>query len=219
VQALLQKGFRFDELIVFLDISDPFDEALRYAGGLTPQTPPVPRSGPGRGGSLYIRDNTILLYAVLNTVQERLLHPSLESSNPFIGQWTVKPRLYARYAQTGLQRMAEHMDSLNTLVSQHGIRLTVAVYPWPYQLQHRDLHSRQVEFWQDWCHSRNVRLMNFFPSFIPEDSSVKRNPLLKKIFIRGDVHWNEEGHRVMATAFLQQYPDAIDTRNDTLSAH
>ena len=81
------------------------------------------------------------------------------------------------------------------------------MYPWPDQIVHADLHSRQVTFWENWAKSHFVPFFNFFPVFI----SSKADPMevISKNFIEGDVHWNEAGHEVIAQKLYAKIREAF----------
>ena len=51
----------------------------------------------------------------------------------------------------GIRRSVMHMEALAELLRSRGIGLTVAVYPWPFQLFYNDRKSRQVEIWRTFC--------------------------------------------------------------------
>jgi hypothetical protein len=109
---------------------------------------------------------------------------------------------FEAYGREGLELAREDMDRLRGLLRPRGIRLTVAVYPWPDQIRHHDLHSKQVEFWGRWAAANGAGFIDYFPRFIVGASARE---VLDRYFIPGDVHWNEEGHRLIAEGFLEYY--------------
>jgi len=53
---------------------------------------------------------------------------------------------------------------------------------------------------------RNVSFLNYFPFFIKIDNSENDNiSILENFFIKGDVHWDEQGHKLIADTFLEFY--------------
>jgi lysophospholipase L1-like esterase len=94
------------------------------------------------------------------------------------------------------------MDLLKKLLDEHQIKLTLVVYPWPDQIFRRDLNSRQVTVWQDWCRTNEVPFINLFPDFINESDP---ETTIRSLFITGDVHWNAAGHQRIADGFLQRF--------------
>jgi hypothetical protein len=117
------------------------------------------------------------------------------------GRWTFNEEEYARYGEKGFAKASRIMGNLNALLRKKGIGLTIAVYPWPAQIMARDMESRQVYFWQDWCLREKCRFVNLFPAFM--DSERPPETVLKEDFIRGDIHWNESGHARTAESFWE----------------
>ena len=51
---------------------------------------------------------------------------------------------------------------------------------------------------------RSILFIDLFPDFIPIGQDPKE--VIRKYFIPGDLHWNEEGHRLVARRFLETLP-------------
>lgn len=212
-EYLLEKiGLKIDHVFVFLDISDIQDEGEDYdirdgrviwvGGGIS-------------GWRDFVFEYTGLLKNVWivcesfaglvsqapdrnRTDQERQL-----GVNMYRSLWTLGERAYEDYGKKGLQKAEKHMTQLSDLLNRHTIGLTVAVYPWPDQIYHRDLDSLQVRYWQRWGEENGVKVLNLFPSFIRKD----RDPVgdIERFFITGDVHWNQAGHQLIADEFLNHF--------------
>jgi hypothetical protein len=215
-------GLRFDRLIVFLDVSDVFDEAIRY--DLSPDGFVVDQDPAGRANrlSLFLRRTTVLTYFVLNAVHDFLFERPSErvAKNERFREryginrertlWTIDPASFNRYGRVGLERARGYMDALATLLADRGIGLTVAVYPSPDQIFNGDVDSLHARTWRDWARDRGVRFVDYFPCFLAEGQTLDdRKRLLDELFIPGDVHWNERGHEVIARIFLMHFLDEI----------
>ena len=204
---LIERGLEFDELVVFLDISDPTNEVVSYQlnekGNVVER---LPFSQEEKNFKTFLRDNTILLYIISNGIYDMVFPERAKyTTNLEISRWTVDKELYEKYGREGLELMKLYMDKLLNLLKEHDIVLTVAVYPWPDQIINNDLDSIQVLFWKDWCKKRNVRFLDYFPYFLSEGGLKDRKRTLDKYFIKGDWHWNREGHKLIADRFLDFY--------------
>jgi hypothetical protein len=213
VKHLLEDvGLRFDALVVYIDIGDIQDEVtykLDADGNVRPR--PVRRvqelaADQEHGGRGFFRFPRLKKFLDKNSLLWSHAYVSLERLFPMEGNraglWTVHDQEFEAYGREGLELARENMDRLHALVSGHGIALTVAVYPWPDQIRHEDLKSKQVEFWRSWAASHGAGFIDCFPRFI---GAAKPDEVLERYFIRGDVHWNEAGHRVIADGFLEHY--------------
>jgi len=96
------------------------------------------------------------------------------------------------------------MGKLVQLARKHNIKLTIAVYPWPAQIFHNDLNSRQVSFWKEFAAENKIGFLNYFPCFL---NLNKDKPLktLDEYYLERDMHWNEKGNRLVAEVFLKFY--------------
>ncbi len=220
-------GLEFDELIVFPDVSDAQDESIYYLDedgnvqspavhwlGSGPTTADDDDDGSDKGGGglgawarRWLGRNSIVAFEVIRIAKDVLVDPKVAFSvNVPRSMWTIDPGLYEQFGKLGLDRMASYMDQLHALLSEHGIGLTVAVYPWPDQIIHNDLESIHVAFWRNWTADRNVRFVNYFPAFIKADNDRPSNErTLITYFFNDDTHWNEAGHRLIADGFLSEY--------------
>jgi len=198
-------GLRFDEMVVFIDISDILDEtAYRLDAfdhvvltGLVRRRAEQAAERWGRGrapGALqavgrFLDGHTLLMARAWDLVAGRLepLH--------YGAGWTFDASLMAEYGQAGLARARERMDALAALLAGRGIRLTVAVYPWPDQVLLRDRTSVQARFWQEWAEAHGAGFLDYFPVFITDEPPRET---VRRYYISGDVHWNEAGHRLVA---------------------
>ena len=208
--------FNFDHLIVFLDISDIEDEEKYYeirdgrVVGLISQSSSIKDFVYEYTGLVK---NIWILVAKIQTalVEDSETLPSPEEQRYGINRhrslWTINNEVFQEYGRSGLEKARHHMDLLYQLLQRHNKEMTIAVYPWPDQIVHDDLHSRQVAFWKKWAKKHSVVFFNFFPSFISPETDPKE--VIKKNFIEGDVHWNETGHEVVARELYAKMREAF----------
>lgn len=229
---LEQEHLRFTDLIVYLDISDAQDENYYYIdadGAVANKSDyihpyvhlmryPYPLGLKAVSRSMNgLVNNTIIFStafmvtffavdAVPQPLKSRLmLSPYALQTQLARALWTVEPELYEKWGKNGLERMNFYMSKLKTLLDAHGVKLKIAVYPWPDQIERADLNSIQVSYWKKWSEEQGVGFLNYFPSFINSDSSVELRRVIQQNFIQNDTHWNEAGHKIMADYFLANF--------------
>ena len=217
IKFLLEEvGLRFDEVVVYIDISDAHDEATRYELGdngsvvdrTSPRTPSRTPSQQPRSLTSSIRsagkNNSILLYSIYNACIQAIRKVLGGAQQvDYLNErnlWTVDQKLFREWGNNGLDNMTIYMGKLLTLLRKNEIRLTVAVYPHPHQILHNDVNSIQVTHWKSWCERNGVDFINHFPSFFVP--SKRKEETIQLYFIEGDVHWNERGHHLIAESFL-----------------
>jgi len=213
VKHLLEDvGLEFDALVVYIDIGDIQDEVtykLDAEGNV--RSRPVRRvqelaADQQHGGRGFYRFPRLKKFLDRNSLLGSHAYVALERLFPMEGNraglWTVHDDAFLAYGREGLELAREDMDRLAALLRARGIRLTVAVYPWPDQIRHHDLKSKQAAFWSEWAAARGAGFIDYFPRFI---GAAPADEVLDRYYIPGDVHWSEEGHRVIADGFLEHY--------------
>ncbi len=213
----------FDELVVFIDISDIDDEGRCYDLDaldhvVTASTsPPVPTAETGWRATL--KENSVLArlgdlakdalldrdaWHPVSSDQEALMHTLTDSDR---SGWTVDPKRLEAYGRRGLARAQDRMDRLLALLRAHGKPLTVVVYPWPAQVLAGDRDSIQSRTWRAWCEKNGVAFVDLFPDFFASGAPMD---VLHRYYIPWDNHFNEEGHAFVAQALQKQYAPSRD---------
>jgi hypothetical protein len=247
IKYYLDAGLKFDEAIVYIDISDIQDEAMHYsydAKGVLrwsalPDENEAALKVPERCSlrretkkdwwekTFYVADFLNQL-RMIETFKAALPHVSLED--------LIKYRLayypdYDRAAWTysdnvdcfgkdgvegGIDKARNQMDRLYKLLSDHGVALSVGVYPWPHQLLYDVENSRQAQIWRDWCAGKCRRFFDHFPAFF---RVKEQDPnFIKTLFIWGDVHYNAQGNKIFADDLIAQYRRAPSSAAEPASA-
>lgn len=227
-RQLLGAGVEFDEVIVFVDISDTQDEAAYYrdldASGAV--------IGPARKQMLDTWESSLrmrvrrhlLLTNYLLEIAERSLvrHGYYYLATELNGNvfdmersaWTYRRvsetlPMVAGYAPLGVEGgIAREKAKMNILwqeLESRNIPISVVVYPWPAQIVHDTADSRQVRLWRDWCTSKCKRFISLFPSFLAvKDQCPRSEPGCWYLsqFIFGDTHYNAAGNSLVAGAVI-----------------
>lgn len=226
VKDLLERGLRFDHLVVAVDLGDVFNEATWYE--LTEHD--IVRQTYNSGGGVNLRaadwlagwfeENSVLgkLGYTLGdlwrhhrarrhlTDAPRVGGDGGQTEDPWLfaldvgdSAWTFSDARWDDYGRTGVERSLANMDRLKAVLDAHGIGLTVAIYPWPAQILRGENPSRQQEVYGAWCDRNGVPLVDLFPTFINQRPAPD---VLRQYFIPHDVHWNAEGHAAVAETLL-----------------
>ena len=178
-------GLRFDEVRVYIDISDVQDEVIyrNYA--------PSPLSITKRLDHIFTR-NVYVYYALKKS--EKLFR-AYDGFARERGNWTHNAEVFEDWGKEGLALAQENMNKLFQLCSMHGIKLTIAVYPWLNQIEQQDSTAKPVSAWKEFARERGITFVNYFPHFINETPAQEIRDMY---FIKNDRHWNERGHALIA---------------------
>lgn len=202
-----ERGLQLDELHVFIDISDPQDE-LGYASFV----PGSDNPGDTPFGPVHIPTPIWEYSRTFRLIKYEMLHkPSREEAyldEYFDGffreraRWTHDDAIYDKWGRQGLELAAASMDRLVDLCEHHDIRITVAVYPWPEQVRQGQRSCHQTEFWSEYCRERGIEYLDLFPVLMGDLSAEQT---LERYYIRGDIHFNEAGHRLVTERWLAAF--------------
>lgn len=210
VKYLLDRGLKFDEVVLLSDSSDVEDEATSYfcidddpkyhqycttPPGVVPQ-PAIKRD--------FFIDHFVVTNRVRITIKrwiQRKLgnrRAAIDSDHNRIG-WTTKNPNPARYkplgVDGGIARSLENMGKLSDLLASRGIPLTIVVYPWAQQIAQDDRNSRQERLWRDFCPGRCKAFIDLFPVFFA--AADRDKDWYEHLYILGDDHFSAAGNRML----------------------
>lgn len=210
IRYLLDRGLKFDEVVLLSDSSDVEDEATSYfCIDDDPKyhafcTVPVGAVPPAATKRDFLIDH----FAITNRVrillkrwvQSRLgnRRRAIDSDHNRIG-WTTENPDPAHYQPLGVDggivRSKQNMTKLSDLLASRGIPLTIVVYPWAQQIAQNDRDSRQIALWRDFCLMRCKAFVDLFPVFFA--AADRDKDWYEHLYILGDDHFSAAGNRVM----------------------
>jgi hypothetical protein len=222
-RKLLQQGVQFDEVIVFIDISDAQDEAAFYrdadaSGAVNGPLKIIHNHSRYSGLRLAITQHLLFTNAILGFVERSLVKHGFYHLNVGHGSlfdlersaWTYRPVSDTKpyeigYAplglETGLAKEKSKMTLLWQELQKRNIPVSVVVYPWPAQIAHDSIDSKQVVMWRDWCAGKCKQFVSVFPAFFAvkkQCPSTQSGCWYLREFIFGDEHYNRRGNALVA---------------------
>ena len=203
-------SLKIDEVYVLVDNSDIMDE-LTYIDFVPYDQNIIKKLG--FKVRSYFFSHSYIYYTITNFINQNKRNQVTKSWNPFSGNsiadesslqnddfiaatmdWSYKQEKYDKWGKDGLKLAAQNMDKLFELCKSNKIEVKIAIYPWPNLIQRNDLNNIQVQFWEEYCKTSKIELINLFPEFINQDVES----VINTYFIPGDVHWNEKGNKYVA---------------------
>ena len=218
LKDFLDKGYRFKELVVYIDISDIQDEAnYAIADGkvveVIEDTKKQKMFPMVNFGVKKLRDRLRNKFGILQKKQN--IHGDhLDLSDPIYHKdynrsaWTYNDSIdgYGKLAVKGsIDKSVAMMKKVYNLCKTNNIELSIGVYPWPGQILYDEEESRQVKIWRNFCSGRCKNFYNSFPAFFRLIRSSSKKSVIERNYFYGDMHFNEAGNQLIAADFLRIY--------------
>lgn len=220
IKFLLENDYKFKNLIVFIDISDLYDDNSFYQ--LNPDLSVGDKNAKKKNliRRKFLKKNFPLTnyytYVIKMNYRINKSLPPLKSKDPiFLNQASLKAKWtyekndkipgYRDNISKTKNEMIITMTKLYELLKQNNIKLSLAVYPWPQQIEYDVVNSTHVKMWEKFCVSRCEEFINYFPFFFQEKEVSSSLEVYKKYYFWNDVHFNEEGNKVIANKLIATF--------------
>ena len=220
MKFLLDNGYKFEHLILFIDISDLYDDNTFYKLGKDLSVTEKNSKAKNLKRRKFLRYNFPLTnyYMYVIKMNNRLNKdvPPLKSQNPIFNAKAAKKAKWS-YQSADIvdgydepisktqNEMIQVMSKLFELLKENQIKLSLAVYPWPQQLQYDKLNSKHVKMWESFCEGKCYKFINLFPYFFEEKEKKSFLEVYKKYYFWNDVHFNAEGNKLIAQKLLKEF--------------
>ena len=217
---LIKQGFKFDHVVVFIDISDFYDDTNFYSIDENLKVAEKNYKKKNLKRRKFLRNNfplTNFYMFVLKkykfTKEEKQLdnneNPIFTDKVNLKAKWTYsktdKIEGYDLGVKKGNQIMVNHMEKLYEILSKNNIKLSLAVYPWPHQLENDVVNSKHVKIWQEFCQNKCEKFINYFPIFFEKMNNSSYLETYKKYYFKNDPHFNKIGHKVLAKELIKNF--------------
>jgi hypothetical protein len=200
---------QFDEVVVFSDTSDVFDEATRYF--CIDEDPEYRKYClPESGDDWYDAGTSLARHFVVTDSLRMIIKNQLRVLS---GDQAAKVGSYNKWAgwsipgfdvgdefaplgvEGGIARSRKNMRALADLLRAQGIALTIVVYPWPLQLALGKPDNPQVAIWRQFCSTDCKAFIDLFPTFFAEKEA--HEDWYRRLYIVGDVHFSVVGNELV----------------------
>lgn len=212
-------NLKFSKMFLFLDISDPYDELYRYE---LKNDIVVERKTKKNylketldlnffhNLKQFISRNTTITYFVSLRLYNLILQKTEDDIKFFkkygfiinhqANLWTYDRNYFDKEGFMGIELSKKYLLKLKDILDLQEAELTILVYPWPGQIYRDDKNSLQVKIWKEWAKNNNIKFINLFPLFFENGhrSENDRLKVIEKFYLQGDMHFNENGHRIVA---------------------
>ncbi|MEO5358081.1 MAG: SGNH/GDSL hydrolase family protein [Nitrospirae bacterium YQR-1] len=196
------QGLKFDEVILFADISDIKDE-LRYLG-FRPSKPAALQKI-----VFFLKSDIMVINYLLKKygqIQNKIYCKQTADNATTAVQKTGNSNPI-NMDIVGLELAKANTWRVIKLCLDNKIKITLVIYPHPIDIINNDYNSAYMQQWKEFSELKNVKLINLYPYFF---TGAGAEETIKKYFIKDDLHWNEVGHRFVADLLIKELLPAVE---------
>ena len=198
IEYYLSKGIKIDQLFIFVDTSDIIDETRYYLCGNNSVCT-------GEELSINNTDNVKNTKKVNFPMWKKIKRSIRLIKRKFLPKIHVYEKDFERSSwpylksndkiEKGIKNSLKNMNELFHYLKKRNIPISLVVYPYPGQILYDQENSKQVRIWEKFCKSKCENFIDLFPIFFKEIKNNKRKAVVKKFYLKNDLHFNELGNK------------------------
>jgi len=213
---ITKKDYKFNHIVVGIDISDLYDDDVYYVLNENLEVD----ENYSRVKNLRLRKVlrkhfpfTNYYFFVLKQFRtskelvQKSNTPTFHHKANLKASWTYsKKKLIGGYVSSteeAQNNMIITMNKVYDLLKKNNIKMSLLIYPWPQQLENYDINSKHVKMWRKFCLEKCENFINLFPIFEKELNNNNFIEVYKKYYYWNDVHFNKEGNKLVANQLLK----------------
>ena len=194
------------EVLVFLDISDIDDEFYYYSCKNNESVCSKSDDAILNADKEIIKKiNFPIFKKIKKTIrlQKRKFFPKIHvyDKDHHRSSWTYLEN--NDKVNVGIANAITNMNELHLYLKSKNIPMSLAVYPWPGQILYDKQDSLQVKLWRDFCLTRCKSYINLFPLFFEEIDTLSKKEIVKKYYLKHDVHFNKKGNKKIFNKLIE----------------
>jgi hypothetical protein len=204
---------KFNQLAVFIDMSDIHDEIIYKEF--------IPGSDMAENKlEHYVKEYSIRHSVIFNLVSRlinrvipykydnselaaikfQMQYETLDNYLYNLSGWYADEN-YQKWGRDGFKLASYYMSELISLCKNNGIEVIIAVYPWPRQVDERNPENNHVLLWKEFADKNRIKFINLYPIFM----SSTPEKVIDQYYLRNDFHFNEAGNSLIASEFIRWY--------------
>jgi len=217
IKQLLDNGFQFDRVIIFLDLGDILDEnAYFFDNGNLKRKSTIKfvNTVYQEYSNLYklkkiLKDKLplgFLFYSSLGKINfksnsEKKILQTLNIKDNYIihSRWTYENEFSKKdepWISNGILESKIYLNKIYELSKENNFKLSLAIYPWPAQILFDDDTGRKKfgNIWKNFCIEKCEHFVNFLDKFHDLKSQIGKTDVAEKYYLKDDVHFNKKGN-------------------------
>ena len=218
INFLLNNGYDFKHVIIFIDVGDLYDDSVSYTINKKLE---IRENGRNRKKFIFkefLRNHFPVLNFTFFVIRKSNLNNN--KANPKIelepisenfaytqsfnikAKWTYSTKNdlvegYNGKISDNQKMLIKTMTNLYEILNERDIEMSVAVYPYPQQLFYDTRKSIHVLMWKDFCKNKCSNFINYFDDFFDLVETEGLQETIVKYYWKNDPHFNKEGNKII----------------------
>ena len=109
----------------------------------------------------------------------------------------------ANIPENSIKKSIKLLEKTHKLLKKNNIDLSIVAFPQPSQILYDKEDSLHVEMLKNFCVERCKEFVNLYPIFFKFKNSMSDNDIIKKFYLKGDMHLNKEGNKIIAEKIIK----------------
>lgn len=213
INFFLSKNLKFEHVILFLDISDYYDEAY-YQFDSEKYSIIHDKRDQRR---IWLRENFPLtnFYMYVLKKLEKKTEKNNDKTTEIIFNESAKRKsfwLHKNINETKIngksiiaihEETKNYIDQIYKILEEKNIKFSLAIYPWPQNLINTQNNSFYRKEWKEFCQNKCEYFIDYFDEFIDEVNNIGFEKVYEKYFFWNDVHFNKKGNLLIANKIIE----------------
>ena len=213
IDFFLNKGLKFEHIILFLDISDYYDEAYYQFNNDKFSVLHSKRDQ----RRIWLRENfpfTNFYMYVLKKMRTDSEKESKDSIEIIFGEsakrktfWLDKDIKKTKINGKSILNIHEetkyYVEQIYDILKERNIKFSLAIYPWPQNLISTRNNTFYRNEWKKFCESKCESFFDFFIEFEKKLKNDTFENVYKKYYFWKDVHFNETGNKLIGEKLIK----------------
>ena len=213
INYFLNKNLKFEHVILFLDISDYYDEAY-YQFDSNKYSVIHNKRDQRR---IWLRENFPLtnfyMYVLKKTGNKKeknykktadiVFNESAKRKTFWLNRDIMKTEINGKSIITIHEETKYYVEQIYNILKENNIKFSLAIYPWPQNLINTQNNTFYREEWKNFCKNKCEYFIDYFDDFIDEVNNIGFEKVYEKYFFWNDVHFNKEGNLLIANKIIE----------------
>lgn len=121
------------------------------------------------------------------------------NSTQRITNW-YKDETWEKKTKKNIQFSIDNLKNLKQFLSKKDINLTVVLYPWPFEIDNKQIRKKYLEFIIPLLNEINIKNIVIYEDFLK--GNIYKN--ISKNYLYNDIHFNKNGNQIIVNALLKK---------------